>query len=336
MFEQEYRQAVSRLTLPEEKADQIRRLTLTKRQSGFSKFRLVPLVAAALLLTACAAVFFDPTAMLENIFGVNGRIFYEPDTVARMYEPGGGRTELDEELAKRYIEPCVQELEGTVTDGNTTLTALSMIVDRFSCAAAVYLKLENPPAYTVYNSGWILFQECQNGWYIHPKAIGQSDVIGRCFIDEKSTTDQILYCTLMFSLEPQSQTLELRLGNQTEAIIIPLPEKTDMPAILLEGGGITLTPFGMRVKTSVLRQGDDDSGRKTPTPLAKRELALRFEDGSEYLILHLNYGDEDYKGCTYTMALNSDLESYVIVFNRVMDIDKVSAFRINDRIYPVT
>lgn len=334
MFEQEYRQVVSRLTLPEEKADQIRKLTLTKRQSGFSKFRVVPLAAAALLLTACAAVFFDPAAMLEPIFGVNGRGSYEPDTVARMYEPGGGRTELDEELAKRYIEPCVQRLEGTLTDGNATLTALSMIVDRFSCTAAVYLKLENPPAYTVYNSGWILFRECQNGWYIHPKAIGQSDVIGRCFIDEKSTTDQILYCTLMFSLEPQSQTLELRLGEQTEAIIIPLPEKTDMPAILLEEGGIILTPFGMRVKTSVLRQGDDDGGRETPLP--KRELAIRFEDGSEYLILHLNYGDEDYKGCTYEMALNPDLESYVIVFNRVVDIGKVSALRINDRIYPVT
>lgn len=335
MFEQEYRQVVSRLTLPEEKADQIRKLTLTKRQSGFSKFRVVPLAAAALLLTACAAVFFDPAAMLEPIFGVNGRVSYEPDTVAHLYEPGGGRTELDEELAKRYIEPCVQMLEGTVADGNTTLTALSMLVDRSSCTAAVYLKLENPPAYSVYNSGWILFQEYENGWYIHPKAIGQSNVIGRCFIDEKSTTDQILYCTLMFSLEPEGKTLELRLGDRTEAIVIPLPEKTDIPAILLEGGDITLTPFGMRVKTSVLRQEDDDSGMKTPTPLAKRELALRFEDGSEYLILHLNYGDEDYKGCTYAMALNPELESYVIVFNRVVDTDKVSALRINDRIYPV-
>lgn len=335
MFEQEYRQVVSQLTLPEEKADQIRKLTLTKRQSGFSKLRVVPLAAAALLLTACAAVLFDPAAMLEPIFGVNGRGSYEPDTVARIHEPGGGRTELDEELAKRYIEPCIQRLEGTVTDGNTTLTALSMIVDRFSCTAAVSLKLENPPAYTVYNSGWILFQEYKNGWYIHPKAIGQSGMIGRCIIDEKSTTDQILYCTLMFSLEPQSQTLELRLGDQTEAIIIPLPEKTDMPAIFLEEGGITLTPFGMRVKTSVLRQGNDDSGRETPTPLAQRELAIQFEDGSEYLILHLNYGDEDYKGCTYAMALNPDLESYVIVFNRVVDVEKVSAFRINDRIYPV-
>ncbi len=334
MFEQEYRQVVSRLTLPEEKADQIRKLTLTKRQSGFSKFRVVPLAAAALLLTACAAVLFDPAAMLEPIFGVNGRTSYEPDTVAHLYEPGGGRTELDEELAKRYIEPCIQGLEGTLTDGNTTLTALSMIVDRFSCTAAVYLKLENPPAYTVYNSGWILFREYENGWYIHPKAIGQSAMIGRCFIDEKSTTDQVLYCTLMFSLEPQSQTLELRLGDRTEAIIIPLPEKTDMPAILLEGGDITLTPFGMRIKTPVLRQGDDDSGREMP--LAKRELAIQFKDGSEYLILHLNYGDEDYKGCTYAMALNPDLESYVIVFNRVVDVDKVSAFRINDRIYPVT
>lgn len=336
MFEQEYRQMVSQLTLSEEKADQIRKLTLTKRQSGFSRLRVVPLAAAALLLTACAAVFFDPAAMLEPIFGVNGRTSYEPDTVANLYEPGGGRTELDEELVKQYIEPCVQRLEGTVTDGNTTLTALSLIVDRFSCTAAVYLKLENPPAYTVYNSGWILFQEYENGWYIHPKAIGQSFVIGRCFIDEKSTTDQILYCTLMFSLEPESQTLELRLGDQTEAVIIPLPEKTDMPAILLEGGDITLTPFGMRVKTSVLRQGDDDNGRETPTPLAQRELAIQFDDGSEYLIVHLNFDDEDYKGCTYAMALNSDLESYVIIFNRVVDIDKVSAFRINDRIYPVT
>jgi len=334
MFEQEYIQAVSRLTLPEEKANQIRKLTLTKRQSGFSRLRLAPIAAAALLLTACAAVFFDPAAMLGNIFGLNGRASYEPDTVARLYEPGGGRTELDEELAKRYIEPCVQRLEGTLTDGNTTLTALSMIVDRFSCAAAVYLKLENPPAYTVYNSGWILFQEHENGWYIHPKAIGQSDMIGRCFIDEKSTTDQTLYCTLMFSLEPQSRTLELRLGDQTEAIIIPLPEKTDMPAILLEEGDIALTPFGMSVKTSVLRQGDDDSRRVTPRP--KRELAIQFEDGSEYLLLHLNYGDEDYNGCTYVMALNPDLESYVLVFNRVVDTDKVSALRINDRIYPVT
>lgn len=292
------------------------------------------IVALVLMLVGCAVGYIlQYPFMLETILGTNGREQYESDLVYSMFEPQGRRTSLNDELARKYIDPYIFPVESSLSDGNSTLTAISCIVDRTSCTAAVYLKLENPPVYTVYNSGWLLFLSdlTEDIWYFHPVAIGQENIIGRCFLDEASTTDETLYYVFIFSCEPGCTSLELRIRDSSEKIVIPLPDKTDMPSISMDEGRIQITPFGMRVSTSVLQQDD------VPQQPARnrREIAIRLKDGSEYLIRSTGFEDkaEDYTGYTYGMALDFSLEEYVCVFSRVVDIQEVAGFRINDHFF---
>lgn len=305
------------------------------------RHKLRPILAAAaiatllLLMVGCTVVsILIDKPMMEVIFGTNGRENYASDTIKRIYyEPGGGRTELNETLAEKYIAPCIFPVDQSLLGGETTLTVLSCIADRTSCTAAIYIKMEHPPKYHVYNSGWLLFdyEKIEDIWFIHPKALGQQDVIGRCIIDSTSTTEDTLFFLFFFSCEPSCTALEVRIRDNPEAITIKLPAKTDMPSISLENGDIVITPYGMKVSASLLKQDDIPQHPER----SKRELAIQFKDGSEYLLQHFGFGDEDFIGYTYGMALNMDLEHYVYIFSRVMELKDISAFRINDHIYPV-
>lgn len=298
---------------------------------------LAAAIAVFLLLAGCTvACIQNYGPMLETILGTNNRATYHPDMISGVYyEPGGARTELDAELAEKYITPYIFSVNQSIPDEDRVLTAISCIVDRTSCSAAVYLKLENPPEYDVYNSGWLLFrsESTRDIWYIHPTAIGQRDVIGRCIIDDASTTDTELYFVFLFSCEPDCTALEICAGHSGNTLRIELPETTDMPSISLENGDIQLTPWGIKFSHPLLIQDDspDSIGR------GNHELAIQFKDGSEYLLSrHTNWGDEDdFNGYTYGMALNMDLDSYVYVYNRVVELGEVAAIRINQHIYPV-
>lgn len=298
---------------------------------------IAAVVAILLFLVGCTVGYYLYPSMTETLFGENGRQTYKADTVRGLYEPGGIRTELDQRLAEKYIYPNTFPAEGTLSDEKTTLTALSYIVDRASCTAAVYLKLEHPPEYEVYSSGQILFQwqGKWNGWYIYPTAIGQDGIIARCVIDSAATTEDSLYCLLLFSCEPGCTGLELQIGNAPDRIALSFPEKTDFPVITLADGAIRLTPFGMMVASDLVVPSAD-AAKYADAP---KELALQYKDGSEYLIQHTGFalsdGSEDIIGYTYGMALDITLQNRVYIFNRVVDIRNVTAFRINDRIYPI-
>lgn len=296
---------------------------------------IAAIVAVLLLLVGCTAVYIlDAGAMLETIFGINGRDDYTYEIVRGLYEPGGARTELDPKLAKKYIEPYIIPGEGTITDGDSRLTVLSYLVDRASCTAAFYLRLDNPPEYEEFNSGEILFsQEAgPQGWYINPHAVGQDATIGRSFIDKISTTEDALYCAMMLSCQPQCTELELRLGYGEDIIRIPLPETTDLPCLTLADGEVRLTPFGIKLPRALVKQ-DDPPDRF----FNRHEVAIQFKDGSEYLLLNTGFENEadNYIGYTYGMALELTMEHYVYVFNRVVDIRQVAGLRINEHIYPV-
>lgn len=306
--------------------------------------RIAAVAAVLLLLAGCAVVFFlKDSGMMETIFGSNGRTTYAPDIVWRLYEPGGERTELDEKLAKKFIDPYVFPIEGTLKDGETTLTAVSCLVDRTSCTAALRLKLENPPEYEVYNSGRLLFKtaRAEDSWYVHPRGIGQGDMIGRLFVDEASTTEKELYFVLIFSCEPSCTAVELSLGHEPDSITIPFPEETNLPSLILADGDIAISPWGMKVKAAILSQDTNLPDRKPGVQYHIREedhprteVAIRFKDGTEYLVAVDGLKEEDrFEGYTYGMALNTKIEDRVFVFNRVVDIENVATFRVNEHVY---
>lgn len=303
----------------------------TTRNNGINrKILIVALAAAVALLAGCAAAYIlHHTQMAETLFGINGRASFASDTVWRIYEPGGERTELNKTLAGKYLEPYIIPAEGTLRDGDTTLTVLSYIVDRTSCTSAVYLKFENPPEYEVYNSGRLLFktEHAKDSWYIHPRATGQNDMIGRFLIDEASTTETELYCVLMFSCEPEATELTLRIKDLPEKIVLNLPEQTAIPSISLKDGDIQISALGMKIPASILKQ---DENTKHPKDY-HTGLAIRFKDGSEYMIQH----DENI-GYTYAMALNTSCEDYVVLFNRIIEVGNVEALRLNSHVYTVS
>ena len=308
----------------------------TKHGSMRRPLLIAAVISLLLLLVGCAVAYVvHNLAMIETIFGKNGRESYAVDMVRGMYEAGGERMELDQMHAGKYLDPYIIPVNETLTDGQTSLTVLSYLVDRTACTAAVYMKMENPPKYEVYNSGRILFKakEIKDVWYIHPRIDGQSNVIGKIMIDEASTTDQDLFCIFMFSCEPELTELELYIGDHSDTIMLRLPQRTKMPSVALEDGQIQITPLGMKVAASILKQDDD---MKHPERNL-REVAIQFKDGSEYLILRNDWWDSenDYSGYTYGMALNLAAESYVYIFNRIIEINNVAAFRVNDHIYKI-
>lgn len=297
---------------------------------------IAAVISLLLLLVGCAIAYvINNMPMIETVFGTNGRTKYAYDTVGGVFEAGGERVELDKDLAKKYLDPNIFPIDKTLSDGDTKLTVLSCLVDRTACTASFYMKMENPPEYEVYNSGRILFktESIKDVWYVHPRAIGQSDMIGMLMIDEASTSDSELFFVLIFSCEPEATHVELHLGERTEEILVSLPDHTELPEIILENGAIQITPLGMKLSTSVLRQ---DYDAKHPER-EKRETAILFKDGSEYLVHHRNSPnwEDELKGYTYGMALNVSCEDYVFVFNRIIEIDDVVGFRTNDHFYPI-
>lgn len=309
----------------------------TQRKPRFRRSILIAVAATLLLLLAGCTIAYllHYPAMMETIFGTNGRSTYSSERVIGLYESGGERAELNSQLVEKYIEPFIFPVEGTIHDGNRTLTALSCIVDRTSCTAAVYLKLENPPEYTVYNSGQLFFQaeEAANpAWYIIPCPNGQPGIIGRMFIDASSTTENELYFILMFSCEPGYTNLELKVDGSEDRITIPLPKDTAMPSLSMGASKIRITPFGMKLDASLWMPKDQPQYYN----MQRTEMALQFRDGSEYLLSVTGASeDENYKGYTYGMALTLSCEEYVFIFNRVVELSEVTGFRINEIIYTI-
>lgn len=329
MFEQEYKDVFSKVTAS---GDTLRKVLgmEQKEPKAHSKVIYLALVAALIcLMVACAAAVYDSRPMLEAIFGTNGRSQYDRQKVLRMYRPAGERSELDLELAEKYIAPHIHEADGSIQSGDTVLSVEAYIVDRATSTGAVYLKMENPPEYKVLNDGQILWYKDKSigstRKFLRAGLLGTDITIGRFYIAEEMTTEDTLYFVLFYARNSEDDQMEFYFEDSDDRITVDFSAKSAMKNITLFDGNIRLSPFGMELVSKPF--GFEDV-------MVTMECSIQYRNGEEY-VLQWREDGQGHVNYTYGSALDVSRSSMVYIFNRVVDVNEVKSVIVNGEEYLV-
>ncbi len=118
-----------------------------------------------------------------------------------------------------------------------------------------------------------------------------------------------------------------------EKICFDCSESRELKHITLAEGGITLSPISMALDVTCLPQLFEEGERVHPSGI--RRIVLRFSDGTEFLL------EDDTNSNTLFKVIHSadglSNENYTILtimFNRVVDLDTLSAVIINGQEFP--
>lgn len=369
MFEQEYKAAFSRVAMPDNAREEIMALP-RKHVLRRKKYRSRLLLAAAIVAGAMAllgaysgfVLYERPQEMLEALMGINGRSSYgsyenvvlSPEGYPlRIENPSGNRTELDIDLARKWLAPYIYQVGERITDGQTVLTAEACLIDRATKTGALYLKLENSPKYDVSSKGQVWWLSEQEEFYYYPdiSMIGQDTFFSSYFLAEDMTTEDTLAVVYLFTCGEESRGMILSAGDSKESITIPFPDETGMQYLEIGDGEIILSPFGALL----------DSGRLGIRFWTSDIVSIVYQSGEEYL-LHWEdpawkkYETEPVQGqkipydeerqqtwenlkdpvynSNFSVFLDEENTQLVYIFNRVLDLDEVKSVVINGIEYP--
>lgn len=368
MFREEYKAAFSRITAPEDTFNCVMHMAQGRSVRMKKGFRIM--LVAVILITAMVLVgaysgfvlYEKPQEMLEALMGINARSTYAPQEIEILYQsgdtqwmqnPGGIRTELDMELADKWIAPYIYQVGERLVDGDIVMTAEACLVDRATHTAALYLKLENSPKYEVTNRGQVWWLNENDEFYYYPKVelIGQEFFLSNFLIAEETTTENTLAVILMFTCDEGSEGMILTAGNSGKNVTIPFPEETDMKYLELADGKIVLSPFGAML----------DSAYFGIQFWTCDIISILYKNGEEYL-LHWEdpawkkYEEEPQEGtipydrerletreklkdpiynCNFSVFLDEENTAVVYIFNRVLDLEEVKSVVINGIEYSV-
>lgn len=370
MFETEYKAAFAHVKAPENTVRRVmdmaeeRNVWRKKRKFRIALVAAIVISAVVLLGAYSGFVLYErPKEMLEALMGINGRSTYAAHEVVvldengypiRIENPAGTRTELDMELAKKWIAPYIYQVGERIVDGDTILTAEACLIDRATHTAALYLKLENSPSYDVSSRGQVWWLNENNEFYYYPKVsmIGQDFFLSNYLIAEEMTTEDTLAVILMFTCDEGSEGMILTAGESGKNITIPFPEKTGMKYLELAEGKIVLSPFG-----AIL-----DSGTFGIRFWTNDIISIRYKSGEEYLLhwedpawkqyeaapqesVKIPYDEDRWEtmenlkdpiyNSNFSVFLDEENSSVVFIFNRVLDLDEVKSVVINGMEYPV-
>ena len=274
----------------------------------------------------------DPASVITGFFGENGE--YTSSSAIVEYDewgklavnlPAWSRESVDMEAAERLVAPYLFTLaENTVTKGGFTYTIHAILYDSNTKTAMIRWSVENPDGLGDYGIGL-------NGEFFTKEG---SDIYavcgGKTYLDTANSTDTKLYLS-SFEVDWASNygdELWCEFGRwydwdkgkmeawyDTQRIPIPRSDRGGMKALQFDDGDITLSPVAVRIDGVHV-----DS---------LRECLICFRDGSEYTVLseeaftqNTTYGLGDENYAAYT-------------FNRIVDVDNVSAIIVNGEIFPV-
>lgn len=339
MFKDEYQAAFSKVTASEETYRRVMSMTRRESRRISNAAKLALIAAMAVLLVACAAV-FDAGAMLEAVFGENGRGTYEYEEFTYKGRNGrevtrfrfaGERSALDTELARELVEPYVFEVNQTAASGDYTMTVLSCLHDPVTGTGIVYLTLENPngfPDMHIWNDGEVSWHPEEGGtkWILYPEPLGLF------YIDDAMTTDTKLYLTCNYVSIFDEREMTISFMDTEEKVTFQLPEESGMNHLSLANGDILLSPVGFSCNNT----------RFNVLYIAMPTITIRYEDGTEaYIIWHDPYQKKHTGDRTpikdpiqnYVMApeLTNDPRTHKsYLLNFIVDIDHVRSVVIND------
>ncbi len=240
--------------------------------------------------------------------------------------PAWERMPLDKAVAEKYIYPYVYGVDSSISWGDYTLTVEAVVYDASIGSGLLYYTIENPngvEGYSVQPNGEVWWP-VTSPYYA---ALSHPD---QTYIDEGQTTDTKLYiCSYFITVEDWGE-LKLWLGDGAEnkrgervAMTIMLPDD-GLENLSFDGGNVVVSPIGMSVDVEALGLDHMDD---------IDHITLRFADGSEYIV-----EQDDSEAFISNMAYalgNEDGSFSRILFNSVVDIDKLSELEIEGQVFEV-
>ncbi len=306
---------------------------------------IAAVLAMALGITAGAYVAFThyerPGEMMENFAGgeenKSGEGYEKYETVEIDGEEriqlselrlGWEKLSTDEALLEELVYPYVAAVEGSFTWEDYTVTMEACIYDRDTLGGILYYTVENPNGvdWSYGNSGYL---ELPGGRYL---GMGFAN---RLFVDPERSTDTKIYVCEHFIVIPEwleNENLDsgLKIFSTAEQVGISFEpyitelEKIELPHAELDGGNITVSPFGMAFSKNGIGV---DPGRN------HQYIALRFADGSEYVVYdRANLFSNELCNVAYG-PMNDHWETHL--FNSIIDINSVVEVQIDDAVFRV-
>ena len=348
-----FKETFSVITASEDTLLEVMKVTVNRKRTG--RISRIALVAAAVILVlsmatvAMAYVGFtqyeNPGAMLRAFFGQNvenrseGIMEYDEDGNLGKNLPGWERVPVDEELADDLITDHISGEVVSMSWEGYTLTVEAILYDTLTRGILLYYTVENPSGI----SGYGVEANGHFGWTLEVGNIFTSIALpGRTYIDETSSTDTMLYiCEYLinWNYTDTPSSLEIEVGtyildpepfNENDntlrdvqgTLTLQLPESGAMAALELSDGNVLISPIGIVIYEKAL--GFDPAWYI-------HEIILRFDDGSEYVLLsNENFIDNR------MYALGTDAGDASIpyntthLFNRIVDINNLIEIILDD------
>ena len=335
-----------------------------KSRKQLSKVILVAVITAFLLaLTACAAIGFlfyeSPLEMLDTFFGTNTKYVQSdsywslnPKGFSPVYLAGFERFPIDEKLAED-LEKEIHPVGQSISWNGYTLTVDGYLYDSATGCGVIAYAVEGPEKkslsdfYRVQKNGALNYRDAE---LVH------TDYTHRDYIVREKTDHQKLVVASYFYNADQTGKLKLHLSYGTympftafnhyfeeaqnnlpkpisvedmnailqkwedmkevspDAILIDLEQEKSMDHIQAENGDILISSMALIINRELLDAND----------IRIREVVLTYEDGTEF-VLHTS--DTENFFFRYDKQESAEV---CYLFNRLIDVNKVSSIRINE------
>ena len=346
-----FEETFSNLKASEDTLTEVLKMT-TKKKRPYKILRIIPIAAAFIFLfsvTALAVAGFtlyeNPAAMLRAFFGENGTVksdgIVEYDEFGKLDVnlPGWERVPVDETLADELIAPYISGETASASWEGYTLTVEANLYDPITGAGLLYYTVENPDGI----SGYEVFYNGEFDWVTEVGNIyTYIKMAEKSYIDEAKSTETKLYICSYY-VEDENTEIQISIGVQEqdsvpiyeggptglirkdhENITIKHANGGEIPSLSLADGKVVVSPIGIRTY-------DEELGFDPGSHI--QYIALRYEDGSEYVLI-----DDDSFVDNSMYALGTGLtERYFAVrlFNRIVDINSLSEIVLEDVVIKV-
>lgn len=295
---------------------------------------IAAVLICALTITAFAAEVLtrkltgDTVSVIDSFFGSSGDyansgaiVEYDDEGKLAVNIPAWSREPLDMEAAERLIAPYLYTIEeNTVTVDGFTYTVHAILYDGSTDTAMIRWSVENPDGLGKYGIG-------RNGEFSVQEGSDSFAVVGgRDYIDTVHSTDTKLYIS-SYAVDCQDE-LYCEFGRRydwekgtegarydTVKLLIPRDDRGGMPTV--SGKNVTVSPVAVRFDGTHV---DDLT-----------ECVIVYADGSSYTV----FSDEQFVQNT-TYGLGDDRGKYATyTFNRIVDVEKVTAIIVNGEEIPL-
>ena len=278
----------------------------------------------------------NPIAMLNVFFGnteyesLKGGEIQGDDFTA--VQPTIERVPLDEEIAQNEVGPNINGIGQSISFNGYTLTITAHLHDSSANGGTIYYTLENPDGVKGYS-----LQFDDQVWWPDGEIVQFRYCFDKSYIISSETTDTKLSVASYYSGTSlyEEEYIEVGFYGSAEGIRLDLGYGSNLSSLTSISGEIVLSSVGMEI---CLQDIDflgviDSDGTYVP-PVDDNHvdyLAIRFKDGSEYIV------KKDMDGIlihNFTDASTRRNPTYVnYTFNRLVDLDEVYYVIINDTVF---